>query len=44
MTFVDNCLYEVTIDKLICAFMHVANYKSWLSGGSIGKGLNLTCL
>ena len=31
------CMYEATMDNLIRAFMRVANYLSWLGGGSIGK-------
>ena len=33
-----TCLYEATVDDLICAFMHITNYRSWLRGGSTGKG------
>ena len=32
------CLYEATSNNLIWAFMQIANYKSWLRGGSTGKG------
>jgi hypothetical protein len=31
------CLYEATVDDLICVFMQIANYRSWLKGGSTGK-------
>ena len=33
-----TCLYETIVDDLIRAFMQIANYKSWLRGGSTGKG------
>ena len=33
-----TCLYEVTMDGLIRAFMQIANYRSWLRGGYAGKG------
>ena len=33
-----TCLYEATVDDLIRAFMQIANYRSWLKGGSTGKG------
>jgi PHP family Zn ribbon phosphoesterase len=39
-----TCLYEATLDDLIHAFMHITNYISWLRGGSITKGPNLTSL
>ena len=29
-----TCLYEATVDDLICAFMHITNYKSWLRGAT----------
>ena len=32
-----TCLCKVTVDDLIRAFMHIANYKSWLRGGYVGK-------
>ena len=38
------CLYEATLDDLICAFMHNANYRLWLRGGSTGKGLHFISL
>lgn len=28
------------MDDMIRAFMHIANYRSWLRGGPIGKGLD----
>lgn len=28
------CLYEATLDALICAFMHIANYKFGLKRGN----------
>ena len=37
-------MYEVTVDDLMSAFMHIKNYKSWLKGESIGKGLDSTPL
>ena len=33
-----TCLYEVTMDVLIRAFMYIANYRSWLKHFSTGKG------
>ena len=39
-----TCLYEATVDDLICVFMQIANYISWLRGGSIGKGLDFASL
>jgi hypothetical protein len=39
-----TCLYEATVDDLICAFMQIANYRSWLRGGSTGKGLDYVSL
>ena len=33
-----SCLYEATVDDMIRAFVHIANYWSWLKGGSSGKG------
>ena len=39
-----TCLYEVTVVNLIRAFMRIANYRSWLEGGSTGKGLDPTSL
>ena len=33
-----TCLYEVTVDDLIRAFMHIANYRSWLKWDSTDKG------
>jgi hypothetical protein len=37
-------LYEAIMDDLIRIFMHIANYKSRLRGGSIGKGPNFASL
>jgi hypothetical protein len=31
-------LYEATVDDMICAFMQMSNYISWLKGGSTCKG------
>jgi hypothetical protein len=39
-----TCMYEVTVDDLICAFMQIANYKLWLRGGSTGKGHDFASL
>ena len=39
-----TCLCEATVDDLIHAFMHIANYRSWLKGGSTGKGLDFASL
>lgn len=39
-----TCLYEGTIDDIICAFMQIANYKSWLKGSSTGRNLDSTSL
>ena len=33
-----TCLYEATVDDMIRAFMQIANYRTWLKGGSDGKG------
>ena len=35
-----TCLYEVTMDDLFRAFIQIANDRSWLRSGSIGKGHN----
>ena len=35
-----TCLYEATVNDLIYTFMHIANYKSWLKGGSDGRAPN----
>lgn len=32
------CLYEMTLDDLICVFMQIANYLLWIKGGSTSKG------
>ena len=32
------------MDNLICVFMHIANYRSWLKKGSTYKGPNSTLL
>lgn len=34
------CLYKGMVDDLIRVFRHIANYKTWLKGGSICKGLD----
>ena len=39
-----TCLYEAIVDNLIRAFMHIANYRSWLKGDSTSKGPNSTSL
>ena len=39
-----TCLYEATLDVLICAFMLIANYMSWLKWGSTGKDHGSVCL
>ena len=39
-----TCLYEATVDDLICAFMQIAIYRSWLKGGSASKGHDSTSL
>ena len=39
-----TCLYETTVDDLIRGFKQIANYKSWLRGGSTGKGPDPTSL
>jgi len=39
-----TCLYEATMNDLICAFMQIANYRSSLRGGSTGKGLDSASL
>ena len=39
-----TCLYEATVDDLIRAFMQIANYRSWLRGGSTGKGPDFASL
>lgn len=26
------------MDDMVCSFMHIATYRSWLIGGSTGKG------
>ena len=35
-----TCPHEATIDDMICAFMHIANYQLWLKGGSMGTWLD----
>ena len=32
-----TCLYEATVDDLICAFIQIENYRLWLRGGSTSK-------
>ena len=32
------CLYEATVDDSLHTFMQIANYRSWLKGGSLGNG------
>ena len=32
------------MDDMICAFMQITNYRSWLKGGSSGKGPNQASL
>ena len=39
-----TCLYEVTMNDLIHAFLQIANYRSWLRGGSAGKGPDFVSL
>ena len=39
-----TCLYEATINDFILPFMQIKNYRSWLKGGSFGKGLDSTSL
>jgi len=39
-----TCLYEATVNVLIRAFMQIANYRSWLRGGSTGKGPDFVSL
>ena len=39
-----TCLYEGTVDDLICALMHFPNYRLWLKGGSASKGLDFVSL
>ena len=39
-----TCLYEATVDDMIRAFMQIANYQTWLKGGSDGKGHDLASL
>ena len=39
-----TCLYEATVDDMICAFMQIANYQAWLKGGLDGKGLDFASL
>jgi hypothetical protein len=38
------CLYETTMDDMIRTFMQFANYRTWLKGGSDGKGLDSASL
>lgn len=33
-------MYEKTVDDLIITYMHIANYISWLTCGSTGKGFD----
>ena len=35
-----TCLYKTIVKDMIHAFMQIANYMSWLKGGSIGEGPN----
>lgn len=39
-----TCMYGAIVVDLIHAFLHIANYKSWLEGGFTGKGPNSTSL
>jgi hypothetical protein len=39
-----TCLYKAKMDSMICAFMQIANYWTWLTGGSNGNGLDLVSL
>lgn len=34
------CLYEATMDDMICGVMQITNYHSWIKGGSLGKRPN----
>ena len=38
------CLYKATVDDIIRAFMQIANYCSWIKGGSSSKGLDRASL
>ena len=33
-----TCLYEATVDDLVCAFMQITSYQFWLKGGKGEKG------
>lgn len=35
-----TCMKEVKVDVLICAFMLIADYNSWLKGDSTNEGSN----
>jgi hypothetical protein len=37
-------LYEAIVDDMICAFMQIAYYRTWLKRGSNGKGSDLASL
>jgi hypothetical protein len=39
-----TCLYETIVDDIIHVFMKIANYRTWLKGGSNGKGFDLASL
>ena len=39
-----TCLYKATVDDMIRVFMQIANYRTWLKGGSDGKGLDSASL
>lgn len=34
------CLYEVVLDDLVRSFMQIKNFRSWLKGYFLGKGLH----
>lgn len=40
----NDCLYEATLDDLVRAFMHITDQRSWLKGGSHGKGDDMASL
>ena len=34
-----TCMYKARVDNLICAFMHIVNYKLWLKGDLLAKAV-----
>lgn len=39
-----TCLYEAMVGSMICAYMQIMNYMTWLKGGYAGKGHYSTSL